>query len=238
MINGKSVIAIIVARGGSKGLPRKNVLDLGGKPLIAWSILAANASRFADSVVVSTDDDEIAAVATEFGGNVPFRRPPELATDEASVYDAIFHALDHIPESYDYVVLLQATSPLRRGEDIDAGLSLCDAKNVPSVVSVAESAKSPYWHLKIDENGYISPLFPAEGGLGQRQKLPTSYLPNGAVFVARTDALRNAKSFYMDKTVAYVMPAERSVDIDTALDLQFARFLMAERNDGPATMNE
>ena len=145
MIHGKKVLALIPARGGSKGLPRKNVLLLGGRPLLAWSILAARGSAHVDRIVVSSEDREIIETAREWGAEVPFVRPAELARDETSGMDVVLHALDQAGQGFDYVVLVQPTSPLRTPQDIDACLERCLETGAPACVSVCEPAKSPHW---------------------------------------------------------------------------------------------
>jgi N-acylneuraminate cytidylyltransferase len=228
MIGNRTVLAVITARGGSKGLPGKNVAALGGKPLVAWSVAAGRKSRYVDRLILSTDDPAIAAAARKAGGQVPFRRPARLATDRASVYDVLVHALDALGEAYDYVVLLQATSPFRTAGDIDACIRLCHARGAPAAISVCAAAKPPHWMYALDRKGRLRPILESSRALDRRQALPRAYHPNGAVYVARTAWLRKHRNFVGPETRAYVMPAERSVDIDTRLDLLFARALVAE----------
>jgi CMP-N,N'-diacetyllegionaminic acid synthase len=228
MIKGDRVLAVIAARGGSKGLPRKNLRELGGKPLIAWSIEAARHSQYVDRAIVSTDDAEIAEVARHWAGDVPFLRPAELATDEAPIISSLLHAADSLAERYRYVVLLQATSPFRLGSDIDAALELCCKQGAPACVSVTPVPKAR-WMQEINATGYLVPLFPNEGT--RRQELQQAYQPNGAVYIAELDWLRRKNAFYTPDTLAYVMPPERSLDIDTILDFHFAEaFLQASQN--------
>src|SRR3990167_8107255 len=136
MIDGKKVLAVITARGGSKGLPRKNILEVGGRPMLAWSVDAAEKSSLLDRTILSSDDDEIIRVGREWGCDVPFKRPLELAHDETSTEHALIHALDHLEETYDYIVLLQPTSPLREAQDIDNCITTCRRRGVPACVSV------------------------------------------------------------------------------------------------------
>jgi CMP-N,N'-diacetyllegionaminic acid synthase len=226
MIDGRRVIAVIAARGGSKGLPRKNILPLGGKPLIAWSIEAAAQSRYLDRAVVSTDDPEIAEAARAFGGDVPFMRPAELATDEAPIVDAVLHAVDSIEESYDDVVLLQASSPLRRAFDIDGAIELYRRKGAATCVSVTAVSKGPWWMYRTDRDGYLQP-FIERSGTHRRQELPSLVMPNGAVYVAGLDYLRHTRTFYGDRAAAYEMPPDLSPDIDSELDLRVAEALLS-----------
>lgn len=229
MIEGERVLAVIAGRGGSKGLPRKNIRDLGGKPLIAWSIEAARQSRYIDRAIVSTDDTEIADVARQWAGDVPFLRPAELATDEAPIVASLLHAADSLAEQYRYVVLLQATSPFRLGSDIDAALDLCRTQGAPACVSVTPSPKAR-WLQEMDATGHLVALFENDGS--RRQELGLAYEPNGAVYVAELDWLRRQNSFYTLETLGYVMPPERSVDIDTVLDFYFAEGVLRGPNGG------
>lgn len=229
MIDGKKVLALITARVGSKGLPGKNIRPLAGKPLIAWTIAAAKASRLVDRTVLSTDDDAIAAVAAAAGCEAPFRRPAELAGDETPSEPVALDALARLNEKFDYLVLLQPTSPLRLAEDIDGAIALCHAKKARLCVSVVESAKPPFWSCAMDEDGRLRRLLPA-GGAARRQDLPRTFAPNGAVFVARVDGFGLTPGFRFDDAIGYVMPPERSVDIDTLLDFRLAELLLAESN--------
>lgn len=229
MIDGKRVLGIVAARGGSKGLPRKNVLPAAGKPLIAWTIGAAKASALLDRVIASTDDDEIAQVARQWGCEVPFLRPPELATDTAAIADALIHALDSLGEAYDYMVLLQATSPMRTGSDIDAAIRKCVEAKAPSCVTLAEPSKSPYWMFHMGEGGRLDPLMGWDYLRKRRQELPDTFAVNGAVYVVDCAWFRRTRTFYTEETVGCVMPAERSVDIDTAADLALFEFIMGQR---------
>lgn len=225
-------LAVICARGGSKGLPRKNVLELGGKPLVAWSVAAAYAAKRIDKTILSTDDAEIADAARQAGCEVPFLRPPELATDEASIYDVLFHALDQTGGGFDLVVLLQATSPLRRAQDIDACVELCRRDDVPAVLSVTPAAKPPHWLYRLDGDMRLIPGVPELQAVGRRQEAPDYYAPNGAVYVAKTDWLQKQRSFAGPDTRAYVMPPWRSVDVDGYLDLVLARAVLDEIEKG------
>ena len=156
MIGNGKVLAVIPARGGSKGLPGKNILPVGGKPLIAYSIDAARACAAVDRVIVSSDDDAIIAAARACGCDVPFRRPDELATDTAASIDVILHALDQVP-GYDYVVLLQPTSPLRTAADIDAACERLAGHGAQACVSVSPVEQSPYWMYHISDGGELKP---------------------------------------------------------------------------------
>jgi N-acylneuraminate cytidylyltransferase len=229
MIDSRSVVAMIPARGGSKGVPRKNVRPAGGKPLIAWSIAAAHASRYLDRVILSTDDDEIAAVAGAWGCEVPFMRPAALASDEASSVDVVRHAVQALPVRYDYLVLLQPTSPLRLAQDIDAALELCVRSAAPACVSVCEPDKSPYWMMTLAGDATIAPLFGPDQIPARRQDAPAVFALNGAVYVATVDHLASGGDFLTAGTKGYVMPKDRSLDVDTEFDLWLVDRLLSER---------
>lgn len=228
MIKGKSVLALIPARGGSKGVPGKNIRPAGGKPLIAWTIEASRASRYVDRTILSSDDPAIAAVAMQFGCEVPFMRPAELATDKADSMGVVRHALTALSERYDCMVLLQPTSPLRAASDIDAALELYVDSGATTCVSVCEPDKHPYWMLKMDADGSVQQLFPPEEIPTRRQDAPQVFALNGAIYVAPADFLAGGGDFITAGTIGYVMPKDRSFDIDTELDLRLADFLLAE----------
>ncbi|MDP6785655.1 MAG: acylneuraminate cytidylyltransferase family protein [Rhodospirillales bacterium] len=226
MIEGKRVLAVITARGGSKGLPGKNLSDAGGKPLIAWSIEAAQGSRFIDRTVLSSDDAGIMATATLWGCEAPFVRPPELATDEAPIEGALLHALDEIGEVFDYVVLLQPTSPLRQAADIDGAIETCHASGAPACISVSAPAKSPYWMFTLDDEGRMRRLIETAGPTHRRQDLPEVVAANGAVYVMAVPDFRQSGQIYSAEAVAHVMAPERSLDVDSAMDLALVDALL------------
>ncbi|PKH05292.1 cytidylyltransferase domain-containing protein [Moritella sp. Urea-trap-13] len=229
MIKGKKVLAIIPARGGSKRLPRKNVLPLQGKPLIAWSIDAGLNSRYVDRVVVSTDCNEIADISKQYGADVPFMRPEDIAGDTATTNSVILHMINALSrtELFDIVVILQPTSPLRTSTDIDDALDMLETKQGDGVVSVCECEHSPLWSNIIpgDDNmgGFIR-----EDIKGKRsQDLPTYYRLNGAVYAFTTDALIvNQGISYSNAVFSMKMPALRSVDIDNELDFKLAEVIL------------
>jgi CMP-N,N'-diacetyllegionaminic acid synthase len=222
-----SVLGVIPARGGSKGIPRKNIRPFSGKALIIWSIDAALQSGALDAVVVSTDDEEIAAVAREAGAAVPFMRPAELATDESPTIDTVLHALDRMP-AFDEVMLLQPTSPLRSSGDIAACISLARARRAPSVVAVSQADPHPYWMYELGPDGRLKAVVDRPA-VTRRQDLPDVYAVNGALYYARADWLRASGAFITGDSVAYVMPAERSVDVDTDADWRFAEWTLEGR---------
>ncbi|HHY22121.1 MAG TPA: acylneuraminate cytidylyltransferase family protein [Bacilli bacterium] len=225
MIKGKTVLAIIPARGGSKGVPRKNIRDLAGKPLIAWTIDEAKKSKFIDRLILSSEDEEIIEVAKSYGCEVPFVRPRHLAEDTTPGIEPVLHAIKEV-EGYDYVMLLQPTSPLRTVEDIDRCIEKIIKFNDPACVSVAEPDTSPYWMYTLNCNDQIKPLIPQDTVAVRRQELPTVYSLNGAVYIAKTDWLRHTKSFLTEETIAYIMPRERSYDIDTEEDFQWCEWVV------------
>lgn len=231
MIAGRKILAVITARGGSKGVPRKNIRMVGGKPLIAWTIEAAKASRHLDRVVLSSEDDEIIAVARSHGCEVPFVRPVSLAQDETPGVDPVLHALDELP-GYDVVVLLQPTSPLRIGEDIDGCVALFATSGADACVSVAPAEQSPYWMFRLGEGGRMLPLMPDGPDGRRRQDLPPVWVLNGAVYVADCAFLRRERGFLGGRLVGYPMPLDRSLDIDSERDLDMVEARCLEANVG------
>jgi len=225
VIEGKTVLAIIPARGGSKGVPRKNIRMVAGKPLMVWTIEEAKKSKYIDRLILSSDDAEIIAVAREWGCEVPFVRPAELAQDDTPGIQPVFHAVRALP-GYDYVVLLQPTSPLRTCDDIDRCIELCLAKGAFSCVSVVEPDKSPYWMFTGDSDGKIRPFLGDSQMIARRQDLPQVYALNGAVYVAEYQALLERETFITDNTVFHLMAKHASIDIDTEIDLVISEILL------------
>ena len=222
------ILGIIPARGGSKRLPGKNIRDLCGKPLVAWTIEQAKKSRYLDKIIVSTDDEEIAEISKEYGAEVPFLRPKELAKDDSPTIDTIIHAIEFLGkkgETYDIIVLLQPTSPLRKDDDIDNAIELFLEKHPESVISVFEINDRFYWTLNI-KNGYITPFFDKKYLQANIKDLPRLYAPNGAISISSVQELIKSRSFYLNKSLPYFMPAERSIDIDTELDFKIAKILI------------
>jgi len=222
MINGKTILAVIPARGGSKGVPRKNIKLLVGKPLIAWTIEEAKKSQYIDRLVLSSEDEEIINVAKSFGCEVPFVRPMELAQDETPGIEPVLHALEQLP-GYDIVVLLQPTSPLRTVQDIDGGLNFFIQNDAGSCVSVSEVNKSPYWMFSLGNDFRMHRLLEKPAEATRRQDLPKVYMANGALFIARSDYVKEKKSFYTDHAIGFVIPKDRAFDIDVDVD-----FLLCE----------
>lgn len=219
-------MGLIPARGGSKGIPGKNIKPMAGKPLIAWTIEAALRSDLLDAVVVSTDDTEIAAVARRVGAMVPFLRPTALAQDSTPGIDPVLHALDLLPE-FTAVLLLQPTSPLRTTADIDACLRLARNRQAPSVVSVSEPDTHPYWTYRLGSDQSLQQFLDSPP-VTRRQDLPPVFALNGALYYAQSHWLRQGRRLVGAETLAYVMPRERSVDIDNLLDWRMAELLLKE----------
>jgi CMP-N,N'-diacetyllegionaminic acid synthase len=228
MINGKSILAVIPARGGSKGVPRKNIREIAGKPLLAWTSEEARKSRYIDRLILSSEDDEIISIGKKWGCEVPFKRPPELATDEAPAELVVYHALENLP-GFDYVLLLQVTSPLRTVRDIDVSLELCESRQGKGCVSVTEAEKSPYWMFTVDDLDRIYPLMPSGYRTKRRQELPLVYALNGAIFLAQTKHYLRERTFQTPDTVAYKMPPERSLDLDTEFDFIIMESILARK---------
>ena len=233
--NNQKILAIIPARGGSKGIPRKNIRLLAGKPLIAYSIETALKSKYIDRVVVSTEDEEIAEISREWSAEV-IKRPKELARDDTPTTDVIIHVLDSLrkEEKYipDVVALLQPTSPLRTNKDIDDSIEFfLNCQNCLSLISVTEFDHSPFWAMKV-ENNFLKPIFSEKYFRMRRQELPKAYRPNGAIFIAPPKVLYKYRTFYTPKTLAYVMPPEKSIDIDTEFDFLLAEFLINKSKFG------
>lgn len=224
MINNKSILAIIPARGGSKGVRRKNLRMVQGKSLLAHTIEIAKQSKYIDKLIVSSEDDEIIQAAEAAGAEVPFVRPEELASDKASGVATILHALSMLPY-YDYVIVLQVTSPLRQAVDIDDCLRYCLQHKAAACVSVCETTESPYWMFRMNSDKMLDSIMTTDIPM-QRQDLPVTYIINGAIYIAMSDWLQTNKSFLSAKTIGYVMPVERSLDIDTELDFTILKYYL------------
>ncbi len=233
MIESSTVLAIITARGGSKGLPRKNVLPVAAKPLIAWTVEAARQSRYIDRLILSSEDQEIIDTACACGCEAPFRRPDVLAKDDTPGIEPVLHAITTLKQNYDYIVLLQPTSPLRTTADIDNCIETCIRGGANTCVSVTKVKKSPYWMFSLDEAKRLKPLMIDTPLPTRRQDSPTAYVLNGAVYVARREWLLKEKVFVGKGTVAYVMPEERSLDIDNKADLELAEYYLQRRLANP-----
>lgn len=220
-----NIVAIITARGGSTGLPRKNLLPLAGKPLIAHSILAALGAKRVKRVIVSTDSEEIAACAREWGAEVPFLRPAHLATADSAHIDVMLHAAEWLEQSGDLpdaLLLLQPTTPMRSSEDLDGAAQILESTGCPAVVGVCAAAVHPYIVYKINESGQLVGFIDHGMRYPRRQDLPPAFQLNGGLYLNRVSSLRETHQFQPPGTCAWVMPTERSVDIDTLADFAAA----------------
>jgi len=230
MIRKKNILAIIPARGGSKGIPRKNIKLLFGKPLISYSITEALKSIYINKVIVSTEDSEIAKISQKYGAEV-LERPNELATDTADSDEVIFHVLQELKKKHfrtDLVVFLQPTSPLRRATDIDTAIKIFCDHDCDSVISVSEPPHSPFWCFTI-ENTFLKPIFDERFLHTRRQDLPVSYIPNGAIYISTPEKLTHNNGFYGKKIIPYIMSPETSIDIDNRNDFAIAEMAMKQR---------
>jgi CMP-N,N'-diacetyllegionaminic acid synthase len=225
-----NIVALILARGGSKRLPRKNIRDLVGKPLIAYTIDAAKDATSLSRMIVSTDDPEIAYVATINGAEVPFLRPSIIAGDSSPAIDALFHAVEWLEREgprVDAVVLLQPTSPLRQGRHIDEAVELFRATGADTVTAVSPAPVHPFWCWK-PEGVEIHPYFSSAHVGMPREALPPALVENGAVYVIRRELLSTG-SIYGKRVAGYLMDASEAIDIDTIDDFERAELLLRRR---------
>lgn len=224
----KKILVLIPARGGSKGLPGKNIKRFSSKPLIAWTIEAAKKSKQVSRVIVATDAKDIARVSQKYGAQI-VSLPKNLTTDTSPVSGAVLYALDWLEkqgEVFDLLVMLQPTSPLRDAKNIDQAITTFTKDHGDSLVSVSESDHPPYWMFKIER--HLKPLFSPKYLKTRKQDLPKVYRPNGAIYILSVKSFYRYKKFYIGKVTPYVMPAERSVDIDTLTDFLFAETLFKQ----------
>lgn len=228
-------LCTICARGGSKGVPGKNVLPLGGKPLIAHSIDQARATGLFAQIAVSSDSPEILSVAAAAGATILIERPPELATDAAPKLPVIQHCLlaaeAQSGQAFDVVVDLDTTSPLRLPEDIIGSVRLLLDTDAENVITAMKARRSPYFNLVELEDGYVRLSKPLADPVTRRQSSPPCFDMNASVYVWHRQSLLDGKTVFMERTRLYEMPEERSIDIDTPLDFAFVEFLMAQRGD-------
>jgi CMP-N,N'-diacetyllegionaminic acid synthase len=229
MYKDKTFLAIIPARAGSKRLPGKNVLDLNDKPLIAYSIEAGLQSKYIDKVIVSSNNEEILNISKEFRAEI-IKRPDDLANDTATSFDAIKHTVENA-DKYDYIVLLQPTSPLRSATQIDEAIELLETKEANAVVSVCEMDHSPLWSNTLPQDGSMQDFLRDEVLNKRSQDLEKYYRLNGAIYICKTDKLLEEESFFLkEKIFAYKMDRESSVDIDEEIDFKIAEILIMEKN--------
>ena len=220
MIEGKKVLGVIVARGGSVRLPKKNLLKIGNNTLLGHAIIQAKNSKFIDNIICSTDSNEIKKNAIENGCPVPFLRPKYLASNKATTKDLIEYICKKV-DYHDYIIIIQPTSPLRISEDIDSALRLCQKEKAYSVVSVTENLKHSNWMYYLHDNNKLKPSIRTE----KKDLARKLFVLNGAVYVLRYDNIINHKAIIGKNTFAYKMPLERSIDIDTKLDFEIAKLI-------------
>ncbi|GAA0773243.1 acylneuraminate cytidylyltransferase family protein [Clostridium subterminale] len=230
----KEILAIIPARGGSKGVPRKNVRELNGKPLIGYTIEAAKKSNRVSRVVVTTEDIEIATVSREYKAEVPYLRPDELSQDNSPTMECVLHMLNYLEktEGYvsDYVLLLQCTSPLRNHSHIDEAIDKLLNSDYDSIVSVCEAEVNPYW-ANIFEGDKLKYFIEEGRKITRRQELPNVYRMNGAIYLIKTEVLKKQKTFEPEEVMGYIMDSYSSVDIDTEMDFKIAEAIIKECGD-------
>jgi N-acylneuraminate cytidylyltransferase/CMP-N,N'-diacetyllegionaminic acid synthase len=235
MINGKTVIAIIPARGGSKGLPGKNIKPLCGMPLIAWSIKAGLGSKYIDEVIVTTDSEDIANIARQFGASVPFIRPAELASDTATSMDVIRHTLNFydykLDKKFDYTVLLEPTSPLREKDDIDKAIEqLLQNSQAKAIVGVCKTeSQNPAFLVKKNVNNFLVGYENLDMKILRRQDINEVYFFEGSVYVSDTATLLNKNSFYHENTLGFEFPKWKSLEIDDIDDFIMVEAMMINK---------
>lgn len=229
------MIAVIPARGGSKGLPGKNIKEINGIPLIAYTIQAAREASCIERVVVTTDDEKIAESARRYGAEVPFMRPEYLASDTASAIDVYIHAVEYMMDDWkqeiEKFMVLLPTAPLRTSGHIEAAYRRFMKSGARTLISVTEADVPPSWYLYKDENGCLSScnFGNTEGFLHNRQVEQRYYVPNGAIYILDYKLLKEERTYYCDNTIPYIMDRKESVDIDTMEDFEYAEFLIRQK---------
>ena len=229
MINNKKIIAIIPARGGSKGIKRKNLHNIAGFPLIYWTINEIKKVNYIDKVVLTSDDHEIINYCKSLNCDIPFRRSNQLSTDDAKTSDVILDVLKRLP-GYDYFILLQPTSPLRTASDIVNSIDKMISSNSKSCISVYKIKLKTNWLLKLNNHNYLKPMFNEKYFDSRRQDIDDSYLPNGAIYISEIKNFIKNKNFFSNKTFAYVMPEEMSIDIDNMHQMRRCEKILEDRN--------
>tara|TARA_B100000287_G_C20659754_1_gene789783 strand:- start:813 stop:1526 length:714 start_codon:yes stop_codon:yes gene_type:complete len=230
------ILGVIPARGGSKGIPKKNLVNLGGKPLIAHTIECAKSAKLLTDFIISTDDNEISKVSETFGGKVPFLRPKNLATDSALSTSVIKHALKKMEEikniKYDYVMMLQPTSPFRKSTDIDSSIDMIINSNADSLISVVDVEGNHPFRMKriTGKNKLVNFIDQGFEDMRSRQELPKVYIRSGTIYLSKRELILNNNSFVGENCIAYTIPNERSVNIDTELDLMLAKTLFKSKS--------
>jgi len=228
MIDKHKVVCVIPARGGSKGVPRKNIKQLAGRPLIAYTIEQALQSQYIDRTIVSTEDREIADISKQCGAEVPFMRPDALSGDQVATVDVLLHAIEWLTEddkyNFDILVLLHATAPLRSIQDIDSCIAMLKDTKADNIFSVAEAHRNPYFNMVEEGSGGFVKLV-KEGCFSTRQASPKVYDMNSSIYVWWKKLLKEKKKIFLGKSKVYIMPKERSIDIDDDLDFRIAEYL-------------
>ena len=233
MYKNKKILAVIPARGGSKGIPSKNIIEVGGKPLIQYTIDCAKHSKYIDRAIISTDSEEIKKVSIECGGDVPFMRPKELALDTSKTIDCIVHAVDTLKEmgeTYDYLVLLQNTVPLRKSWQVDEAIEKIFSSNERSLVSVTEVEQHPILMRTINEDGTVKNLLHMNSTM-RRQDFPKFYKVDGAIYIQKLDDEFNLDTSFNDGKLAYVMDAKYSTDIDSYIDIKVIEYYLEKEKE-------
>lgn len=228
------ILAIIPARAGSKRLPGKNTKKMAGKPLIQWTMEAAKNCKLLAEVIVSTDDESIVELAKKTDVNVPFLRPLELAQDESTSIDVIKHAVEFFKKhgrKFDYIMLLQPTSPLRTAWHIDEAINLLKDKNADAIISVCPTEHPPLWSNTLDEDGKMDLFISSDIKNTRSQDLPVYYRLNGAIYITKIERLLSENTMFIkDNIFAYKMTTKSSIDIDESIDFTLAEAIMEKEN--------
>jgi len=229
-----NVLCTICARGGSKGVKNKNIKELNGKPLIAYTIEQAKASQLFEHIVVSTDSDEIATIAKQYGAEVFFKRSAEMASDTAGkldvIRDAFVRSEEHYNKQYDYLIDLDATAPLRIVDDIIDSFNQFLKDNNDNLITAMPSRRSPYFNLvEQNKDGKVYLSKKLDSAVVRRQDAPKSYDMNASIYIWKRDVILSENSIFLENTGLYVMPEERSIDVDTELDYRFVEFIMKDK---------
>ena len=238
MYKEKKILAVIPARGGSKGIPSKNIFNVGGQPLIKYTIDCAKNSKYLDRAVISTDSLEIKRVAEEYGGDVPFMRPAELALDTSKTIDCIVHAVNSLKEmgeEYDYVMIIQNTVPLRKGWHVDESIEKIVDSNERSLVSVTEVEQHPILMRTLNEDGTLKNLLPMSSTM-RRQDFPKFYKVDGAIAIQKIDEEFNLNTSINDGKLAYIMESKYSIDIDNYIDIKVIEYYLEKEREEESNM--
>jgi len=234
LYKGKSILAVIPARGGSKGLPGKNIKELCGKPLVAWSVEQAKTSKYLDKIIVSTDDEKIAEKAKQYGAEVPFLRPAKLAQDGTPTIDVLIHLIDYLKDkglNYDILVLLEPTSPLRKKGDIDSAIEILveNYEVTDSVISLGEVHLENPHVMKVVENNYLKKLIQDSSNILRRQDYPDVYFPYGVFYGAKIESLLKHKTFYTDRAMPHFIERWQNYELDDVFDFLCIEAVMKEK---------